>query len=106
MMIERLTVGRRRHITAGVRHRELVGRGRAHWLAGGANQSLAANLVLDAHQAFEQRFGPRRAARNINIDRHHEVHALDDVITPFEIGAAAGRASTIAITNLGSGIML
>ena len=55
-----------------------------------AGQLMAFDFVLDAHQAFQQRFGARRAAGDIDIDRDDQIDAFDDVITPFEVWTATG----------------
>ena len=49
------------------------------------------DLVLNAHQPFEQRLGPRRAAGDVDIHRHHQIDALDDVVAVLVVRARRRR---------------
>ena len=53
---------------------------------------VALDLVLEPHQAFQQRLRTRRATGHVNVDRHHQVDALDHVVAVLEIRPAAHRA--------------
>src|SRR3954454_10597867 len=65
-------------------------------------------LVLDAllqqHDALEQRLGPRRAARHVDVDRDHLVDALrHGVAVPVgaaAVGAAAHRDDVLRVGHL------
>ena len=56
----------------------------------GPCRRLAVDLLLQLHDAVDQGFGARRAARHVDVDRHHRVHALDDGVVVED--AAAGGA--------------
>ena len=102
-------MGRRRHITAVVRNGEIVFdllarlQESATVRGGFLRQSLPHDLVLDSHQTFQQRFGARGAAGNIDVDRYNQIDALHDVIPPLEIRAATHRACTHGNHELGVG---
>src|SRR2546423_1373604 len=55
-----------------------------------AEPALADDLVLHAHQAFGERLGTRRAAGDVDVDRHQLVDALADRIRVLEEAAARG----------------
>ena len=55
------------------------------------SKPLAANLVLETHDAFQQRFGPRRAAGNINMNRDDQIYAANNVVAVFKVGASGRR---------------
>ena len=53
---------------------------------------LAANLLLQPHQPFQQRFRPRRTAGNVHVDRNHQVDAAHHVVAVLEVRPAGDRA--------------
>ena len=68
-----------------------------------ASEFVTFDFVLDTHEAFEERFGARRTAGDVDIDGDDEVDTFDDVITPFEVRAAASGAGTHGDDELGIG---
>ncbi len=64
---------------------------------------MAFDFILDPHQALQQRFGTRGTARHVNVDRHDQVHAFDNVIAVLEIGSAADGAGAHGNHKLGIG---
>src|SRR5271157_353882 len=54
------------------------------------NRPGAPDLLLQHQDAVEQRFGGRRAARNVDVDRHDAVAAAHDRIGVVIVAAAVG----------------
>src|SRR6266568_7406523 len=65
------------------------GQRRAGFLQSG-QQRLTLNLVLKFEQRVEQRLGPRRASRHVNVHRDDVVRALQHRVAPIH---AAGRGT-------------
>src|ERR1035438_362176 len=82
---ERGVLGRLEVVLAELRHRGvarpvgLQGPGR---IAPG--DRLPADLLLQLHQAVQQRLGPRGAARNVDVDRDIAVDALEHIVARSE----------------------
>ena len=55
------------------------------------SEPLPANFVLEPHDAFQQRFGPRRAAGNVDVDRNHQIYPANNVVAIFKVRAAGDR---------------
>src|SRR5260370_20905347 len=49
-----------------------------------ASKFLTVDLALQFHESVQQRFGPGRAAWNVNIDRDVTVDSFEDIVTLFE----------------------
>src|SRR5947209_19557162 len=58
-----------------------------------AEPALADDLVLHAEQALGERFGPGRAARDVDVHGDQLVHALADRIRVLEEAAAGGAGA-------------
>src|SRR5712691_2236269 len=75
-------------------------------VGGGALPRLAEvlDLLLEQKEAVEQRLGGRRAARYIDVNRDHPVHALDHVVAvakrPTGIGTGAHGDGPLGIGHL------
>ena len=68
----------------------------------GPGEGLAADFLLQGNQAVEQRLGPRRTARDVDVDRDEAVDALEHVITLLERTAGnRARAHRDAILRFG-----
>src|SRR2546430_8655116 len=61
-------------------------------LATAREPPLAHDLVLHPEQPFGERLGARRAARNVDVDRHDLVDALANRVGELEESAAVGAA--------------
>src|SRR5207249_2259021 len=71
-----------------LRHRKFTRRtgievARAIW----AGQFLLVDSPLQRHESVDKRFGPRRTAGNVHIDRNVAVDAFEDVVTLLEWSA-------------------
>ena len=58
-----------------------------------AEETLQLHFALQLHQAVKHRFGPRRTAGYIDIDRQNLVHAVQHVVRLLEGSAADGAAA-------------
>src|SRR5260370_8388317 len=56
------------------------------------DQRLAADLALQLDDGIDEGFGPRRAAGEIDGDRHHLVHPLDDRLVVQQPGGKRAGA--------------
>src|SRR6185437_2429053 len=72
--------------------------------ASAINGAGAADFPLQQHDAVEKRFGGRRAARNVDVDRHDAVatthHGVGIVIVAAAIGAASHRDDVTRLRHL------
>src|SRR5207237_10270444 len=50
-------------------------------------QFLIVDLTLKFHESVQQRFGPRRTPRNVNVDWNVTVNPFEHIITGFEWSA-------------------
>ena len=57
------------------------------------DRPFAADLPLELHHAVEQRLGGRRAAGDVDVDRHDPVAAAHHAVAVVVIAAAVGAAS-------------
>ncbi len=79
------------------------------WPAGGelvttplGGHVLVLDALLQQHDAFEQGFGPRRAAGDVHVDRDDLVDALGDrVAVPVRAAAVGTRAHRDGVLRLG-----
>src|SRR5208283_4149682 len=60
---------------------------------GGPGEPLAADLLLELHEAVQERLGPRRAPGDVDVDRDVAVDALQDVVALLERAAGDGAGA-------------
>ena len=64
----------------------------------------AADLLLQLQDAVDQRFGGRRAARHVDVDRHDAIaaahHGVGIVVVAAAVGAAAHRDHPLRVGHL------
>src|ERR1700690_2974546 len=69
-----------------------------------AGDGLAPDLLLQLHEPVEQRLRPRRAARDVDVDRHEAVDPLEDIVAllegPAGDGAGAHRDAVLGLRHL------
>ena len=60
---------------------------------GNTGQFLPVDFPLEFHESVQQRFGPGRATRNVDIDRDIAVDPLEHIVALFEWSARNGTGA-------------